>query len=230
MVYICEDCNYSTTRVTNYNLHIKSDKHLNSKIPDLQFKYNCDGCKYKTDKKINYFRHLRCERHLKHLKDSQTFYCKPCDFKTDTLIDYNKHVESKKHQLLHSDKTFICEECDFCTNKKFDYTRHINTKKHKAYSSGSNSDITPSVSVISLDSIQDSILEEYFDENERIPVKNNTSGEIRYASNAPKRKNLKGWLEKHKDWEIHKYTKRATKNEQIFSLLKRVIGLIEENI
>ena len=233
MVYICEECNYSTKRLANYNIHIKSDKHLNNKNDDVQFKYVCDGCKYKTDKKINYSRHLQSGKHLKISPDIEIFHCKPCDYKTDKLINYNKHLETKKHQIIdgeNSDKVYKCEECNFFSDKRFDYNRHLITKKHKSRQGSLSSDITPSGSVASLTSIEDFESDECLDENERMPVKNEITGEVRYSSNAPKRKNLKNWLETHKDWTIHMYTKRATKNEQIVQLLKRVIGIIEESI
>jgi hypothetical protein len=163
--------------------------------------FACPDCKYKTEKKINFSRHLKSAHH-------------------NSSVSINK-IENY---------TYNCIECDFHTNKRFDYTRHIRSTKHtRNNKSATSSEITPSVSVVSLNSSDNSLTDEEYDEdNERISVKNIITGEIRYSSNAPKRKNLDSWLEDHREWEIYNHKKRISKNERISQLVKKLLSLIEE--
>lgn len=204
MTYNCLTCNYSTQRISNFNAHLTTNKHNNSQdiyIPG----FNCDCCKYSTNKKFDFNRHLLSTRHMHNKNDHD---------------DIEENVGD-----------MFCESCDYSTNKKFDFSRHLISKKHSSKNNSPTSSeiITPSVSVISLTSV-DYSSEEDIDYDKRISVKNSITGEIRYNSNAPKQKNLTKWLESHKDWDVHDYTKRSDRNNQVVNLLRKVIVLMDTGI
>lgn len=53
--HICISCNYSTNRKSNFERHLLSSKHINSKITNKS--YNCDICNKSYDKKSSLYKH-----------------------------------------------------------------------------------------------------------------------------------------------------------------------------
>ena len=83
--YYCKKCDYHTSRKSNWEKHILTQKH-----------------KMETD-----FRHLG-------KKVANNYYCEKCDYVTSKLSHWNDHIKTKKHtkEAGSSKQQNICEVCN----------------------------------------------------------------------------------------------------------------------
>lgn len=86
--YSCLCCDYNTSRLSQYNKHILTTKHLNLTTPNQKVTkhYFCECCNYDTILHTNYKKHLLTVKHLKlsklstvSKKVSQPIKCDICD-------------------------------------------------------------------------------------------------------------------------------------------------------
>ena len=66
-MYICESCHYYSDNKYNYDMHIKTKKHLfcvNKNIPILIEKFTCLTCKYESYRLNDYNKHLLTKKHI----------------------------------------------------------------------------------------------------------------------------------------------------------------------
>jgi hypothetical protein len=88
MSFSCEMCNYNTPHKANYERHLQSAKHLETKEDITCF--SCDLCKYSTKEKSNYDRHLKSLKHFHKTRPTEqeimhkmaTLWCKYVSRKT----------------------------------------------------------------------------------------------------------------------------------------------------
>jgi hypothetical protein len=78
-LYICEKCDYNTSRHSNYIRHIETKKHL-----EKQGKV------------------LKSVKSVKNLKSGKKFYCEICDYSASQKSHYDKHIRTKKHLIKMS--------------------------------------------------------------------------------------------------------------------------------
>jgi len=105
--YFCKDCDYKTSRKSNYDAHILSKKHNKQKISS----YFCQICDYTTNRKNNYNTHLSSVTHKN---------------KTES-----KELENiSKKQAILSNKISNIFECDTCNRI---YKTNSGLWKHKNY-------------------------------------------------------------------------------------------------
>ena len=106
-IYSCSYCNYTTSKLNNYNRHLKTRKHnncvLNKKDNILESKveieFYCEECDYKTYKINNYNRHLASKRHRineikyikKDLNELNIYECHECLKKYKSISGYQRH-------------------------------------------------------------------------------------------------------------------------------------------
>ena len=108
--YMCDICDYNTSRKYNYDLHLSSVKHIkklgiklaknSSKISNTELVSNfyiCENCNYKTSKKYNYDLHILTEKHKKLNKEYYLYNCDICNYHTNNKCNFQKHELSKKH-------------------------------------------------------------------------------------------------------------------------------------
>jgi hypothetical protein len=99
--YICEPCDYMTSRKSSYDSHLSSKKHFeNSQINNKT--YGCDICDYYTYIKRDYENHLSSKKHKKNYastldKSKNIYSCDICHYTTSIKCNYNKHEKSKSH-------------------------------------------------------------------------------------------------------------------------------------
>jgi len=121
--YICNNCNFSTTRIIDYKRHLETKKHLSnisaSNIAQISAQlYTCEYCQYSTCRINDYNRHLETKKHLGNISATniaQLYTCEYCNYHTSDINDYNKHIHTKKH--IHKiDATkellYICDNCN----------------------------------------------------------------------------------------------------------------------
>ena len=110
--YICDNCDYTSSRKSNYNRHLRSclkNKETNKSLKE----YKCDSCDLMYYHKYNYIRHLQSSKHLN--KNSN-------EIKVEKMNNnYNDNDNGNK---------YICSICDFECNKKSNYKIHLSCKKH----------------------------------------------------------------------------------------------------
>ncbi len=78
-LYICEKCDYTTSRQSNYIRHIETKKHL-----EKQGKV------------------LKSVKSVKNIKSGKKFYCEICDYSASQKSHYDKHNHTKKHLIKTS--------------------------------------------------------------------------------------------------------------------------------
>jgi len=110
--YICDNCDYTSSRKSNYNRHLRSclkNKETNKSLKE----YKCESCDLMYYHKYNYIRHLQSSKHLN--KNSN-------EIKVEKMNNnYNDNDNGNK---------YICSICDFECNKKSNYKIHLSCKKH----------------------------------------------------------------------------------------------------
>jgi hypothetical protein len=122
--YICECCDYATSRKSSYDIHLSSNKHAKNYAPKYAENnkiYTCDFCNYSTSKKSSYENHLTSKKHTKSISDKLTntkniYSCNICNFSTYNKYNYKKHLSSKSHlnksnteekNIIQNDKNII---------------------------------------------------------------------------------------------------------------------------
>jgi mRNA-degrading endonuclease HigB of HigAB toxin-antitoxin module len=118
--YSCEFCDYSTSRLSNYNNHLKSNKHIfnvsGNKIKQLlSNKYRCEKCDYSTNRLSNYNNHLKSKRHIFNVsgnelkqKLSNEYNCDFCDKSFSDRSGLWKHNKKcEKQQIVNEEKSLV---------------------------------------------------------------------------------------------------------------------------
>jgi hypothetical protein len=82
----CEICHYTTSRITDYNKHISTNKHKTIVLGQ-------NVSKLETEKYIDYV-------------------CEKCNYSTTVSRDYNKHLHTKKHLENEAGKTKDINRCN----------------------------------------------------------------------------------------------------------------------
>jgi len=141
--YICEICNFATTRKQNYDKHMLTKKHLLNahKCSKQNKQFNCDACNLIFNKNIDLVRHCESKKHLINsgqIKKQNTFCCNLCSLNFDKKSAYNKHISSKSHIVKYNEHNEHNEhneknetyECSHCFEKFTEYSMYsIHTEK-----------------------------------------------------------------------------------------------------
>ena len=153
--YSCESCDYNTSRKSNYEKHLQSEKHFEKKIASEEAKllpeeakFFCETCDYSTNNKKDYKKHretLKCKSVTKSPKipknpqkspknideNCDDVSCiEPLDMNTDETLNapsVTKKSLYKKYKQKNVD--FSCENCDYVTSVKANYEKHCQTLK-----------------------------------------------------------------------------------------------------
>ncbi len=95
--FTCICCNFKTKRKTNWDRHLKTQKHiLNSKTQEEPNMYVCEACNFCTNHKTDYTRHLRTQKHKTNLNKQEFSLIK------DLLVQQNERLESFGEQQNNS--------------------------------------------------------------------------------------------------------------------------------
>lgn len=104
--YYCPLCDYTSSNNSNYNKHLRTNKHLEKQgkttlmskpLVSVNDAYVCDLCDYSTSRKSNWLRHMVCVKHLKNeQKTSKQDDSKPSRATYNCLLDELKTLKSEK--------------------------------------------------------------------------------------------------------------------------------------
>ena len=126
--FICNHCNYTTSRTANYDRHLTTKKHLekvnaynNSLIEQTEF--TCEHCDYTTSRSANYDRHLTTAKHLNKVNDVTN--SEFSHFSDSTSHDEALKNNKNKEQQLNKN-VYKCNSCGNCFNRMNNLTRHQN--------------------------------------------------------------------------------------------------------
>ena len=127
--YLCNICNYNTSRKYCYNKHCLTAKHMkHAKVAEnsskVESNYNCELCNYTTDRKDNYASHCLTAKHIKQVKVADkvahNYNCEICNYTTRRKNDYDKHILTAKHKkvdLVAESRIKIAENDDTLLKK-----------------------------------------------------------------------------------------------------------------
>ena len=108
--YICQLCDYSTSKKSNYDSHLSSEKHI-KKVAANNYNFYCESCDYSTSKKSNYDKHLSSKKHSVNVAIiNHTFICEKCNYTTNNKFCYDKHIKTIKHKINNSKNTKSLEK------------------------------------------------------------------------------------------------------------------------
>ena len=128
---ICKLCNYKTNLKANFQLHCKTDKHL---------------------QRLNHVNHIKeggpaNEWKLKFLNIANPVQlrCNACDYYTNSLHKLQLHVSSQRHEISNilfthlrkseeafpeDKRSYLCILCKFSSNGKLALMTHVRSMKH----------------------------------------------------------------------------------------------------
>ena len=134
----CENCNFKTTKLSNWSKHLNTIKHIirciendeetkneeKTKVEIKPNKYSCEICKYKTGKKQNYMTHMNSTKHLQAL---EIFHTKMQDSQPSTIINninntnnINNNYNNNCNNIINKNRfnlnIFLNEECKDAIN------------------------------------------------------------------------------------------------------------------
>jgi len=164
--YSCESCDYNTSRKSNYDKHLQTEKHFEKKIASQEAKllpeeakYFCRRCDFRTSNKTDYARHnetLKCKsvtKTQKNAKNAEKTHklseLLPDDISsevgtTDVVHETPNTSSVTKKNLSKKDKQknieFRCENCDYTTSVKSNYERHCQTQKCRSVTNDKKKD------------------------------------------------------------------------------------------
>ena len=99
--YNCETCEYKCKYLSEWNDHLKTNKHTGNKRKercDKILEDKCKFCDYKSIKTTNLKLHYLNNHALKEERQQKfKYYCDKCDFGCFTQILLNRHLETQKH-------------------------------------------------------------------------------------------------------------------------------------
>lgn len=91
----CKCCNYKAKFQSEYNKHVKSQKHLRQgKMKD----YKCESCDYTATTHWNLKMHMVLKHYTNEQKKELKYYCQICDNVTFSKLYYDNHINSTSHK------------------------------------------------------------------------------------------------------------------------------------
>jgi len=121
--YLCEICDYNTSRKSNYEKHLQTDKHFEKKIASQEAKllpreakYFCEVCYYSTQRKADFTKHcetLKCKSVTKSQKVTKVTE------KSHSVVPFvGEHISSNSFvscEIIDSIYSCVCSK-DFKTH------------------------------------------------------------------------------------------------------------------
>jgi hypothetical protein len=114
MNYECICCKYNTLNKSNYNKHLETVKHLNTKILYVQrnnelvkkTSYSCEICNYTSFNRYDYNKHLKTVKHLSKVSNVELYMhtCEICDKRYKYNKSYLSHIEKCGNLVEHTDE------------------------------------------------------------------------------------------------------------------------------
>lgn len=89
----CEECNYQTSSLFNYELHMKSKEH--AQCVKLKALY-CTCCETQCRTQVEFTNHLQTSKHKK-MANPVVLRCECCDYTASLKHHYEAHMTSKRH-------------------------------------------------------------------------------------------------------------------------------------
>jgi hypothetical protein len=129
--YECINCDYKTVRKNNFDKHLISKIHKNSK------KTNNKKCLTENGKKKNIYNCLSCikifynkRNYLSHLLNCKTTNGVFSQDNITNMVSATILIKNDENNCKNKQYIYNCELCNYVCNNKCNYNRHIKTKKH----------------------------------------------------------------------------------------------------
>jgi len=111
-IFSCNTCNFSCTRIKDYNRHIITKKHIQNIERNKMKWYFCSECRYKSQYKDDYENHM-LNNHTDVYFDydiNYYFYCNHCDIKCRSYTDYKRHIKTNKHLKCSNFTNYLVQD------------------------------------------------------------------------------------------------------------------------
>ena len=126
--FICEQCDYKTSKRSEYDRHLSTLKHKNASLSRKSIeKYSCTVCDFKCSYKSDYERHMLSLKHKKREKNANNqtdetetrnsdYHCSHCNYTCRYKSLFDKHLRSSKHINQESTENHKLESEDSLVN------------------------------------------------------------------------------------------------------------------
>jgi len=113
--YSCNDCDYTTSKLQNYNKHLLTLKHImntknenlamfgNKKVSQKYPDFNCSHCNYNTNIKSSYDKHLLSEKHKRNVIGESKEIKHNCSHCNKEYLNYNALWKHKKTCFINTE-------------------------------------------------------------------------------------------------------------------------------
>ena len=109
--FVCESCDFKCCKLSDWNRHISTQKHLDIKRSEKRQEYKCEHCDVTCCKLSKWDRHILTVKHLQNIKRSEKrqpiFACKKCNktYKSRNGLCYHEskcnHIEVQQDTLIN---------------------------------------------------------------------------------------------------------------------------------
>ena len=112
--YICNLCEYMSSKKSSYDNHLSSKKHAKKYARTLKNIYSCDICDYTTSIKYNYNKHLSCKSHINrtqtHIQKDNQVYSSIMDELKNMMLEQTTKMREEQTKIIEEKTTKIAEE------------------------------------------------------------------------------------------------------------------------
>lgn len=113
--YICENCDYHTSRKQNYDKHILTSKHTqstsyNQNVAKNIKEYYCEKCDYITNKEYNFNKHIMTAKHLQIINEEKISKSSNKSIQQNTCKTCCREFKDRSGLWRHSKKCVVLSE------------------------------------------------------------------------------------------------------------------------
>jgi hypothetical protein len=101
--FLCESCDFKCCKLSDWNRHISTKKHLDIKRSEKRQEYKCEQCDVTCFKLSKWDRHILTDKHLQNIKRPEKrqtiFACKKCNktYKSRNGLCYHESKCNSQH-------------------------------------------------------------------------------------------------------------------------------------
>jgi hypothetical protein len=108
--YVCNLCEYMSSKKSSYDNHLSSKKHAKNYALSLKNVYTCEICDYTTSIKCNYNKHLSSKSHIHRTQQDNQSYSSIMDELKNMMLEQTTKMREEQTKIIEEKTTKIAEE------------------------------------------------------------------------------------------------------------------------
>jgi len=130
--FYCSECDVHCNGESNWQEHLKSDKHQASSQNPKEF--FCETCAVQCISQPTFKLHMESKAHQKRLTGASEFVCETCGVSCNNEKALEMHLASKVHSSRGTEigtlGDFFCRSCATACSSRQQWEDHLNSKGH----------------------------------------------------------------------------------------------------